>query len=388
LIAIIAEEVTLKTDIIQPFNLRIGYLSPINPIALAPMAGITDSKFAGQFTDHAGMVILGGYNIDSKTNEAARKISQRGRSEFVTDLPMEYLTDELKTISKNSGSCALMINVRAANIDAYVEAARIAKNFHAGIEINAHCRQHEIIDIGAGQSLLQHPDTLSEIIVAVKGTGAVVSVKTRANVVNDLELAQLIENSGSDIIHIDAVGKSGADANVIRKTRNNTTLFIIGNNSVVDISSAKSLFSRGADMVSSARAVLNEPNTLRYLVDQITSYQNDTGWYNSPKHICGGGDLRALAFCCLPVKPCAVHLALEQIGMTAEEFAFLKLELAKGTPLEYGESTCFGSMAWCCKITKPCFLRDRVLEVIGLSDVEFMQLKKRMAEEILARRKK
>jgi predicted metal-binding transcription factor (methanogenesis marker protein 9) len=74
--------------------------------------------------------------------------------------------------------------------------------------------------------------------------------------------------------------------------------------------------------------------------------------------------------------------------MTAQEFTRLKLELVEGTLLEYGESTCFGSMAWCCKITKPCFLRDGVLEVVELSDVKFMQLKKWMAQEILARRKK
>lgn len=140
-------------------------------------------------------------------------------------------------------------------------------------------------------------------------------------------------------------------------------------------------------MVSAARAVINEPNTLRSLVGQVTSEQMNTGWYNSPKHICGGGDLRALTFCCLPVKPCAVHNALKQIGMTAEEFTRLKLDFVEGTPLEYGDSTCFGSMAWCCKISKPCFLRDGVLEVVGVSDVEFMQIKKRMSEEILSHRK-
>jgi TIM-barrel protein len=378
----------LKTDVIPPFDLKIGYLTPNNPVALAPMAGITDSQFARQFTDHAGMVILGGYNLDSKTNEAAKRIAQRGRTEFVTDEPMEFLNHELDNMNNSPNGCCVMVNVRAANIDAYVEAARIAKKKGAGIEINAHCRQDEIVELGAGQSLLTHPDTLTEIIQAVRSTGAVVSVKIRANVVNDLTIAQVIEQSGAHIIHIDAMGKHGADVNIIRKIRNNTSLFIIGNNSVVDISSAKSMFSRGADMVSCARAVLKDPDTLRNIVDQITLYQINTGWYNSPKHICGGGDLRALAFCCLPVKPCAVHNALEQIGMTAQEFTRLKLELVEGTLLEYGESTCFGSMAWCCKITKPCFLRDGVLEVVELSDVKFMQLKKWMAQEILARRKK
>lgn len=378
----------MNSKMVNPFDLKIGYLTPRNPIALAPIAGITNSKFVKQFTGHAGMVILGGYNLDDKTNDAAKRAVQRGRTEFVTDAPIEFLSSELDALKIDSGECSVMVNVRAAEVDAYMEAARIAKNYHAGIEINAHCRQPEIMELGAGQSLLEHLETLSEIIQSVKSTGAVVSVKTRGNVVDDLEVAQVIEKAGADIIHIDAMGHHGADSNIIKKTRNNTSLFIIGNNSVVDISSAKSLFSRGADMVSVARAVLKEPNTLQYLVDQITSYQMMTGWYNSPKHICGGGDLRALAFCCLPIKPCAVHRALKQIGMSAEEFARLKLDFVEGTPLEYGDSTCFGSMTWCCKITKPCFLRDGVLEVVGLSDVEFMEIKKRMSEEILARRNK
>ena len=377
----------MNTEIFAPFDLKIGYLAPKNPIALAPMAGITDSKFAAQFTDHVGMVVLGGYNLDELTNEAAQREVQRGRREFITDSPMEFLESELQAITGEDTGTAVMVNVRAADIEAYADAARLAKKYGAGIEINAHCRQPEIMELGAGESLLGHLDTLREIIETVRSTGAVVSVKTRANVVDDLEVAKVIEQAGAHIIHIDAMGGRGADVNVIRKIRNNTSLFIIGNNSIVDFSSGKAMFSRGADMVSAARAVINEPNTLRSLVDQVTSEQMNTGWYNSPKHICGGGDLRALTFCCLPVKPCAVHNALKQIGMTAEEFTRLKLDFVEGTPLEYGDSTCFGSMAWCCKISKPCFLRDGVLEVVGLSDVEFMQIKKRMSEEILSHRK-
>ncbi len=377
----------MNTEIFAPFDLKIGYLTPKNPIALAPMAGITDSKFAAQFTDHVGMVVLGGYNLDELTNEAAQREVQRGRREFITDSPMEFLESELQAITGEVTGTAVMVNVRAVDIEAYADAARLAKKYGVGIEINAHCRQPEIMELGAGESLLGHLDTLREIIETVRSTGAVVSVKTRANVVDDLEVAKVIEQAGAHIIHIDAMGGRGADVNVIRKIRNNTSLFIIGNNSIVDFSSAKSMFSRGADMVSAARAVINEPNTLRSLVDQVTSEQMMTGWYNSPKHICGGGDLRALTFCCLPVKPCAVHNALKQIGMTAEEFTRLKLDFVEGTPLEYGDSTCFGSMAWCCKISKPCFLRDGVLEVVGVSDVEFMQIKKRMSEEILSHRK-
>ncbi len=35
----------MNTELIEPFDLKIGYLTPKNPIALAPMAGITDLPY-------------------------------------------------------------------------------------------------------------------------------------------------------------------------------------------------------------------------------------------------------------------------------------------------------------------------------------------------------
>jgi len=65
----------------------------------------------------------------------------------------------------------------------------------------------------------------------------------------------------------------------------------------------------------------------------------------------------------------------------------LKMDL-QGDTLEPGNGTCFGSMAWCCKITKPCFLRDSALTSTGLSDVEYMRLKKKLSEYIMTKRRR
>ncbi len=361
------------------FDINVGYLSFKNPIALASMAGITDSKFARKFSN-AGLVILGGYNLDKSTNEAARKITGRGRTEFMADSPMEFLESELLAVR---GMTGIAVNVRGASLEPFLEAARLARESNAILEINAHCRQPEMMELGAGQALLKDPKRLCEYITEIKKTGAMVSVKYRANVINDIELAKAIEEAGADIIHVDAMDQDGIDVRVIRKIRNSTNLFIIGNNSVVDSESAKEMFSHGADMVSVARAVLTNPGIIDQLIFDISSQQAMTGWYNAPKHICAGGDLRALAFCCLPVKPCALHGALKQAGISAEDFMKIKTDFARNTPIEYGKGTCFGSMTWCCKITKPCFLRDAALESIGLSDVEYMRIKKRLSEIIL-----
>jgi len=365
------------------FDIKIGNASPKNPIALASMAGITDSRFASRFKN-AGLIILGGYNLDEKTNEAAKKEIERGRTEFVSDEPIKFLEKELEA---TKGFTTIAVNVRAASFEPYLEAAHIAKKFGAILELNAHCRQPEMLELGAGEALLKDVPRLCEYINEIKKTGVVLSVKTRANVVNDVELAGAIEKAGADIIHIDAMHPQGVDIGVIRRVRNSTGLFIIGNNSVVDFESAKEFFSHGADMVSVARAARSNQEIINQLVLEVSSFQSMTGWYNAPKHICGGGDLRALAFCCLPVKPCALHGALKQVGLSAEEFMKIKTDFARKTPIEYGEGTCFGSMTWCCKITKPCFLRDGALEASGLSDLDYMRIKKKLSEYILKQRK-
>ncbi len=366
------------------FDIKVGYASFKNPIALAPMAGIVDSKFASKFKN-AGLLILGGYNLDEKTNEAAKRQIERGRKEFVAEKPLEFLEKELEAAK---GITTIAVNVRAASLEPYIKAANLAKKYNAILEINAHCRQPEITELGAGEALLKDTQKLCEYIKEIKKTGILLSVKIRANVANDVELAKAIEKAGADIIHIDAMHPEGVDIGVIKRVRNSTNLFIIGNNSVVDFESAKEFFSHGADMVSVARAVLKSPEIINQLVFDVFSFQAMTGWYNAPKHICGGGDLRALAFCCLPVKPCALHAALKQVGLSAEEFMKIKIEFARGTKIESGEGTCFGSMTWCCKITKPCYLRDGALEFSDLSDVEYMKIKKKLAEHILKQRKK
>ena len=366
------------------FNIKIGYASPKNPIATAPMAGITDSRFAAKFSN-AGLIVLGGYNLDERTNEAARKEMVRGRFEFVSDDPMNFLKQELE-VSKDLTTIA--VNVRASSQEPFVQAAHLAKTYGAILEINAHCRQPEMLELGAGEALLRDVPRLCEYIREIKKTGVVLSVKTRANVVNDVELAKAIEKAGADIIHIDAMHPQGVDIGVIKRIRNSTDLFIIGNNSIVDLESVKEMFSRGADMVSVARGVLEDPGLIDHLVDEMSAIQSMTGWYNAPKHICGGGDMRALAFCCLPVKDCALHVALKQAGISAKEFLKLKMDFTRGTSLEPGNGTCFGSMAWCCKITKPCFLRDSALTQTGLSDVEYMQLKKGLSEYLMKKRKR
>jgi putative methanogenesis marker domain 9 len=110
-------------------------------------------------------------------------------------------------------------------------------------------------------------------------------------------------------------------------------------------------------------------------------------WENAPSHICRGGDVRALAFCCPPVKPCPVLHALEDVNITPHEYIAIKDEFAKNTRLGEGPGTCFGSLVWCCKSSKPCPLRDNVMRNIGMDEDEYLTLKKELSEKLVNTKK-
>jgi len=363
------------------FNLHVGYVRFKNPVALAPMAGIADSAFANQYAGDAGLVVLGAFNLDDGSMKVASELAARGRKEFISDEPMEFLKKEIRAVTSGA---AVAVNVRSTTLEPLIKAAKLVKEEGAILELNAHCRQPEMLDAGLGEALLKDLQRLSEWIRAIKETGVVLSVKVRANIVDDTQLARIIDKAGADIIHVDAMLEGfGTDLDAIMTYRDSTRKFLIGNNSVTDFAAAKDMFSWGADMVSVARGVLEDPELIPKLVESVSSYQQAIGWYNAPKHVCSSGDFRGLAFCCMPVKPCPVHEKFRKLGYTAEEFARTKLEFAKGTMLEFGQDTCFGSLVWCCKVTKPCWIRDGALNALDLSDAEYMKLKEELAKYIL-----
>ena len=55
------------------YNLKLSYLKFKNPVAVASMAGITDSAYFEQCKD-AGLYILGGYSLDEPTMKASKAI--------------------------------------------------------------------------------------------------------------------------------------------------------------------------------------------------------------------------------------------------------------------------------------------------------------------------
>jgi len=360
------------------FELLINDRIVKTPVAIASMAGIVDAGYVLERADHVGAAFIGGYSIDGPTLDASRRMAQEGRKEFLYDDPLETLEREVDALGESD--VVLGINLRGSTPAAYVEVARALED-RVVYEIDAHCRQPAMIEAGCGEHLLKHPAELMEIVRALKSADVTVSVKIRAGVAaDDRDLARAVWKAGADILHVDLMDYGHAK---VRQIRNASPLTLIANNSINTFDKAMDAFSHGADLVSLARR--SDPWTLAGLDAAITRFADEGGWYNAPKQLCRGGDVRALAFCCMPVKACPLIPALEKIGLSRNAYLKLKQEAAKGTPLDDGKSTCFGSLAWCCKISSPCMFRNMTLEKKGLSAREYMQCKHRLAEKILHR---
>jgi putative methanogenesis marker domain 9 len=278
------------------------------------------------------------------------------------EVPLSTISAELNEIKTAS---PLAFSLNCSKEEPLMEAARFAaKNRH-------------LMELDATKAW--DAKRLSELVEKIKRCGTTLSARVAPEMLT-VNLVIALKNLGLDILHLNLQGMNGTGPKVVRKISDVHGPRIMAMGDVGDFEDARALLAMGADLVS-----LRVPDTefASWLSQAMKEYDHLSGWYNAPKHICSGGDLRGLAFCCPPVKHCSVLGALKRVGMSPDEFVQLKLKLAKGTPLEHGEGTCFGSLVWCCKASKPCYLRDAALGRIGLSCQGYMQLKKNLAEQLL-----
>jgi TIM-barrel protein len=366
-------------DAFERFGIIINDHVVRTPVAIASMAGIVDAGYVLERKAHIGVAFIGGYSIDAPTMDAARSIATGGeRKEFLYDDPVPALRaeiDRLKTCDVVAG-----INLRGSSPASF---AAIADVFGDTVvyEIDAHCRQAPMVAAGAGEYYLKNPGALIAVVKALKAKEVTISVKMRVGVAaDDRALVRALWGAGVDILHVDLM-----DAGIpkLRQIRNSCPLLIIANNSITTFDKMRDMLSHGADLISLARQ--SDEHTLAGLDAAITRYADEDGWYNSPKQLCRGGDLRALTFCCMPVKECPLIPALSRIGLSKEEYIQLKLDSVKGTPLEGGPHTCFGSLAWCCKTSSPCMFRDMTLAQDGIPKKEYMRRKRELSYTLMSR---
>jgi TIM-barrel protein len=229
---------------------------------VAPMAGITDADFLNKVIPYGfDVATLGGYSLDAPTIEASKKIIERGRAEF--DFPLDeiftHIENEVNSIKNVHGDVKVSANVRSTTPQPIIDVGNIRKLDI--VEINCHCRQKEILNIGCGQEMLNRPDLSEFISQIVDNVKSEVSVKIRANVdgTDTLKLARIIEDAGADYLHIDAMKKGvfEADWDLLTEISNNVDIKVIGNNSVNSQENLQKMIETGVDGFSIARSVIS-----------------------------------------------------------------------------------------------------------------------------------
>jgi len=251
---------------------------PFEPrVAAASLSGESDVEWAKATIPHVGAAFLGGLAIDEPTRAAARKmVEDRDREEFLPADPFAFAENQLNRLADEPLVAGL--NVRSASRDPLERIAESCADHSAICEINAHCRQEEMCETGAGEALLAEPDRLANQVETAADAGATVSVKVRAEVdgVDLPAVARQIETAGADAVHVDAMDSEGVVAEVVAAT----DCFVIANNGVRDRKTVREYLACGADAVSVGRPS-DRPAVLKRV-------RNATeGWFESDETATG-----------------------------------------------------------------------------------------------------
>jgi TIM-barrel protein len=216
-------------------------------VALASLSGAADAAWARAGAPYAGAAFLGGIAVDGPTRAAARSMADRGREEFLPSDPVAFVDRQLAALEHTPLQAG--VNVRAVTEEAVTRVGSVCARHGAVLEINAHCRQAEMCDAGAGETLLAASDRLARLVRVADRTGATVSVKLRAETGADLPgLARRLARAGADIAHVDAMDSEPVVGRVAR-----AALFVVANNGVRDRETVQEYLAAGADAVSVGR---------------------------------------------------------------------------------------------------------------------------------------
>ncbi|WP_416368421.1 tRNA dihydrouridine synthase DusB [Tritonibacter mobilis] len=241
------------------FSIGPTHLDP--PVALAPMAGITDRPFRDLVRSFgAGLVVS---EMVASQEMVQAKPGVREKAELSADV-------------ENT-------SVQIAGRDAYwmAEAARqVADRGARMIDINMGCPAKKVTNGYSGSALLKTPDhALSLIEAVVQAVDVPVTLKTRLgwddNCLNAADVARRAEAAGVQMVTIHGrtrcqFYKGHADWAAISEIKNAISVPLLANGDIVDATSAgEALSDSGADGVMIGRGVQGRPWLLAQIAHDI-----------------------------------------------------------------------------------------------------------------------
>ena len=244
---------------IRQLSFTLGTTSLTPPIALAPMAGITDRPFRD---------LVRSFGVGLMVSEMVAS------QEMVQSKPGVRERAELSADVENT---AVQLAGREASWMA--EAARqVADRGARVIDINMGCPAKKVTNGYSGSALLKTPDhALSLIEAVVEAVDIPVTLKTRLgwddNCLNAASVAARAEAAGIQMVTIHGrtrcqFYKGRADWSAIRAVKDAVGLPVLANGDIVDSATATSALERsGADGVMIGRGIQGKP----WLLAQVAS---------------------------------------------------------------------------------------------------------------------
>ncbi len=241
-------------------SFKIGNVEIKNNIVLAPMAGICNSAFRKIIKEMGCGLIYSEMVSDKAIVYDSKKTKE-----------MLYFEEDERPIAQQ---------IFGSDVETFVEAAKTVYEIMKPdiIDINMGCPVPKVaVKAQAGSALLKDLNKVREIVEkVVKAVPVPVTVKIRSGwdnkSINAVEVAKVVEKAGASAITVHprtrSQGYSGkADLDIIKKVKENVKIPVIGNGDIVDIESAKHMFSyTKCDAIMIGRGVLGNPFLIKKLV--------------------------------------------------------------------------------------------------------------------------
>jgi len=243
--------------------MQIGKIKLVNPVILAPMAGVTDLPFRLLAKEmDCGLVY----------------------SEMVSDKGLLYKnchTMDMLTIDESERPVAMQIF--GSEPASMAQAAQFVEQAGTDIiDINMGCPTPKIVKNGSGAALMCQPDLAYRIMVSVvEAVNVPVTVKFRAGwnkeSINAVQMAKLAEKAGIAAVAVHGRTReqfySGeADWNIIRQVKESVGIPVIGNGDIrTPYDAQRMLALTGCDGLMIGRGAQGNPWIFRQVVQYLAT---------------------------------------------------------------------------------------------------------------------
>ena len=231
--------------------MRIGNLEVNNPVALGPMAGVTDLAFRTVCAELGANITV---------------------TEMVSSRALVYKDKKSAALLKKNEGGLCGAQIFGNDPDVMAEGARLALEISGCdfLDINMGCPMPKIANSGDGCGLMRTPELAGEILAAVvKAVNVPVTVKCRLGwdkgSINVLDFTKRMEDNGAAMVTVHGRTRSMlysgvADWDMIAKVKQQLSIPVIANGDIVGGETAvKCLKRTGADGIMIGRATFGDP---------------------------------------------------------------------------------------------------------------------------------